>query len=65
MIKVVEEKLCSDCMELLSLVLGDPLTRIACANCQQAKRDLPGKTMTKDGAQLRVALESLRMREQL
>jgi hypothetical protein len=46
-------------MEFLALVRGAPLTRIACANCQQAKQDLPGKARPGHGSQLKSALRAL------
>jgi LSD1 subclass zinc finger protein len=51
--------LCAECMEFLALLRGAPLTRIACANCQQAKQDQPGKARSGQGSQLRAALRAL------
>ena len=59
MAKAVDKLQCSECMEFLALVKGAPLSRIACANCQQAKQDLPGKARSDHGSQLRSALQAL------
>lgn len=59
MAKVLKNDVCAECMESLALVKGGPLTRIACANCQQAKQDLPGKARSGHGSQLRAALRAL------
>ena len=59
MAKAVDKLQCSECMEFLALVRGAPLTRIACANCQQAKQDPPGKARSGHGPQLRSALKAL------
>ena len=52
MAKAVHKLQCSEGMEFLALVRGAPLTRIACANCQQAKQDPPGKARSGHGPQL-------------
>ncbi len=63
MAKVLKNDQCPDCMEFLALVKGAPLSRIACANCQQAKQDLPGKARSGHGSQLRAALRALSREE--
>ncbi len=59
MAKLVDKMRCPECMEFLALVRGAPLSRIACANCQQAKVDVPGRTRPGHGPQLRSALQAL------
>ena len=41
MVKVVQTISCFECMESIALVKGETLTRIACANCRQAREDTP------------------------
>ena len=62
MAKAVDKLQCSECREFLALVRGAPLTRIACAHCQQAKQDPPGKARSGHGPQSRSVHESARLR---
>jgi hypothetical protein len=50
-------------MQADALIPGEPLTRIACANCRQAEHDLPDPIRRGHGSQLRSALQALNLGE--
>jgi predicted RNA-binding Zn-ribbon protein involved in translation (DUF1610 family) len=59
MAKVINHLQCQACKDFLAGVKGAPLTRIACANCQQAKQDSKGRARTNHGPELKSALWAL------
>jgi hypothetical protein len=63
MAKVIKNDPCPQCIEFLTLVKGQPLTRIACANCRQAKQDLLDKARSSHRFRLRAALGRFSRRE--
>jgi len=50
-------------MEFLAAVKGAPLTRIACANCQQARQEPRGRARSNHGPELKSALWALKRGE--
>lgn len=50
-------------MDFLAGVKGAPLTRIACANCQQAKQDSKGRARSNHGPELKSTLWALKRGE--
>ena len=63
MAKVINRLQCPECMDFLAGVKGAPLTRIACANCQQAKQDSKGRARSNHGPELKSTLWALKRGE--